>query len=126
MTTAGGCLCGGVRFTIEGPLAAIQICHCSQCRKAQGGPFATNIPVAAGALRFVQGRELLQEFESSPGKFRVFCRRCGSPMLSRRTALPDVLRVRAGTLDEPVPAVIGARLHGESAAGWWPADPAVD
>jgi hypothetical protein len=47
----GGCLCGGIRFRVQGNLAPIELCHCSQCRKAQGGPFASNIPVAAAAFR---------------------------------------------------------------------------
>ena len=35
----GRCLCGGVRYTVSGDLAPIQICHCAQCRAAQGTPF---------------------------------------------------------------------------------------
>ncbi len=31
---SGSCLCGGVRFRIEGGLAPTQVCHCGQCRKA--------------------------------------------------------------------------------------------
>ena len=121
-TTTGSCLCGGVRFRIEQPLAPIQVCHCTQCRKAQGTPFATNIPVAAAAFRLEQGGELLTEFESSPGKLRVFCRRCGSPVYSRRTTLPEVLRLRAGLLDEPVQATLQAHCHVASKSSWWPID----
>jgi hypothetical protein len=120
--TTGSCLCGGVRFRIEQPLAPIQICHCTQCRKAQGTPFATNIPVAAAAFRLEQGEALLAEFESSPGKLRVFCSRCGSPVYSRRPAIPDVLRVRAGLLDEPVQAQLQAHGHVASKSSWWPID----
>lgn len=60
----GGCLCGGVRFEIEGELAPIQICHCSQCRKAQGTPFVTNIPVDETRFRLLAGNELLRAFSS--------------------------------------------------------------
>ena len=102
----GSCLCGGIRFTIQGPLAAIQVCHCSQCRQAQGGPVATNIPVEASALAFSQGQDLLQRYESSPGKVRAFCKVCGSPVYSQRDALPSILRIRAGLLQEPVGSCI--------------------
>jgi hypothetical protein len=121
-TTTGSCLCGGVRFRIEQPLAPIQVCHCTQCRKAQGTPFATNVPVAAAAFVLEQGAELLTEFESSPGKLRVFCRRCGSPVYSRRPSLPDVLRVRAGLLDEPLDARLEAHCHVASKSSWWRID----
>ena len=37
----GGCLCGAVRYEVTGPLAPIQLCHCGQCRKAQGSALLT-------------------------------------------------------------------------------------
>src|SRR5215472_3531580 len=30
----GSCLCGGVRFEIDGPLMRSSHCHCRQCQKA--------------------------------------------------------------------------------------------
>jgi len=116
----GTCLCGGIRFEISGPLAPIQVCHCSQCRKAQGGPFATNIPVELACLHFAEGRALLREFESSAGKFRAFCERCGSPIFSRRSALPDVVRIRAGALVEPIATRPAAQFHVGERVAWWP------
>lgn len=115
----GGCLCGAVRYQIEGPLAAIQICHCGQCRKAQGTAFATNIPVRAEQLRFIYGREGIREFESSPGKLRAFCSNCGSPLYSRRVDAHDTLRIRAGTLDAPIDARPLAHFYVGSKAEWW-------
>src|SRR5450631_3953313 len=99
----GSCLCGRVQFRIEGELEQIQLCHCRQCRKAQGTPFATNAPVPSRAFHLLSGTEVLTEFESSPGKFRVFCSRCGSPIFSKRLTSPEVVRVRVGTLNEPLP-----------------------
>ena len=101
----GSCLCGGVRFRIDADLEPIQVCHCSQCRKAQGTPFATNTPVSADAFHLISGEALLSAFESSPGKQRVFCSHCGSPIYSQKDTVPGVLRVRAGLLDEPPDAL---------------------
>lgn len=118
----GSCLCGGVRFRIDGELAPIQICHCTQCRKAQGTPFATNTPVQAAAFQLQSGAELLRSFESSPGKHRVFCGRCGSPLYSERDTLPGVLRIRAGLINEPLSVKPVAHCHTGSKANWWPID----
>lgn len=118
----GSCLCGGIAFEIAGPLAPIQVCHCSQCRKAQGSAFAANIPVNATAFRLLRGAELLAAYESSPGKQRWFCGRCGSPVYSGREDKPGVLRVRAGLLDNPVPARPAVQAFTDSAADWWPID----
>jgi hypothetical protein len=113
-------LCGGVQFHIEGELEPIQICHCSQCRKAQGTPFATNTPVSAGAFHLVSGAQLLTSFESSPGKERVFCSKCGSPIYSKKDAIPGVFRIRAGLINEPLSTRPGAHSYTGSKANWWP------
>ncbi|RYF37218.1 MAG: GFA family protein [Comamonadaceae bacterium] len=120
MTTTGSCLCGGISFRISAPLEPIQVCHCGQCRKAQGGPFAAITPVAATAFSLQDAEALLRTFESSPGKQRAFCGRCGSPLYSRRHALPDVLRIRAGLLDEPVAAALAWHAYTDSKCSWWP------
>ena len=116
----GSCLCEGIRFTIEGELSPIQICHCSQCRRAQGGPVGTNIPVETVRLTFQSGQDLLQHYESSPGKVRVFCRVCGSPVFSQRAAMPGVVRIRAGLLHEPVGAPLAFNAYVANKARWWP------
>jgi hypothetical protein len=95
----GRCLCGGVRFQITGKLGPAGYCHCRQCRRASGSAFASNAPVRTQYFRIVAGDDLVTEYESSPEKFRAFCRRCGSPVYSRRESEPELRRVRLGTLD---------------------------
>ena len=120
----GSCLCGEIEFQITGKINPIQICHCQQCRKAQGGPLATNIPVNISNLNFVKGGEYLQEFESltRKGKHRVFCRRCGSPILSKLDTAPAIVRVRAGTLDEPFSSRLALHQFVARKASWWTID----
>jgi hypothetical protein len=116
----GTCLCGGVHFRIDSALEPIQICHCSQCRKAQGTPIVTNTPVALSAFTLERGKELLTEFESSLGKKRCFCKVCGSPIYSYRDSLPDVVRIRAGLLDQALDVEVAAHFHTASKCNWWP------
>lgn len=87
----GNCLCKGIKFRIESELESIQVCHCSQCRKAQGAPFATNTPVSTAAFYLVSGAELISTYESSLGKKRAFCSKCGSPIYSKKDTLLGVL-----------------------------------
>ena len=115
----GSCLCGAVRYEIEGHLAPIQLCHCNQCRKAQGAAFAANIPVAAAQFRLVSGEDHLKAYQHSPGKERVFCTGCGAPIFSRRLADPGTLRLRAGLLDNPTHAAPSFHFHTASKADWW-------
>lgn len=115
----GSCLCGGIRFRIHAELAPVQICYCSQCRKAQGTAFGSNIPVKRADFELLSGQELLQCYSATPGKGRWFCRHCGSPIYSARDSLPDVLRVRAGTLDEPLHTRPAFHAHVASKCSWW-------
>jgi hypothetical protein len=119
LMTTGSCLCGGIQFRIRGTLAPIQICYCSQCRKAQGTAFASNTPIQSTHFELLSGQDLMQAFEATPGKRRWFCRCCGSPIYSERDSLPGVLRVRMGTVDEPIEARPAFHAHVASACSWW-------
>jgi hypothetical protein len=58
------------------------------------------------------------EFESSPGQFRRFCTRCGSPLLKRYVDRPDLLRLRLGTLDTDPGVAVTAHIFVRSKAPW--------
>ena len=117
--TTGSCLCGAISFEINEALAPIQICHCGQCRKAQGSAFVTNIPVQENNFRLLSGEPLIGAFESSPGKQRFFCRNCGSPIYSKTEKLPGVVRVRAGTLDGDLATRPAAHMYVAHKANWF-------
>jgi hypothetical protein len=114
----GSCLCGAVRYEIDGELGPVVLCHCSMCRKAQGSAFTANAPVPARAFRIVQGEAALRAYRSSPHKVRVFCATCGSPIYSRRDGADD-LRIRVGSLDTPFESRPTAHIHVASKAAWW-------
>ena len=111
----GQCLCGNVRYEINGHLGSVVYCHCSMCRRATGTAFATNASLRASDFRIVAGSELISEYESSPSNLRAFCSRCGSPLYCRWF---DLIRIRLGTLnDEPGERPI-AHLWVSSKAPW--------
>lgn len=115
----GSCLCGGIKFEINQQLEPIQICHCIQCRKAQGSAFVTNTPIKEENFNLLSGSELIGAFESSPGKVRCFCKNCGSPIYSKTTKLPGVIRIRAGTLDGDLEARPVAHYYVSYKANWF-------
>ena len=116
----GGCLCRAVRYEIAGELAPVELCHCSMCRRASGTAFASNMSVRAEDFRVTSGEASLKSYESRPGKERLFCAACGSPIISRSQGDPTMVRVRAGTLDEPAPTHAAFHFHVASKAGWLP------
>lgn len=116
----GSCLCRNVRYQITGELGEFGYCHCTSCRKASGSAHAANAPVERGQFQLLGGADTLREFESSPGKLRVFCSRCGSPIYAYLRATPDLLRIRLGTLDTPFTKTPKAHTWVSDKAPWEP------
>lgn len=114
----GGCLCDGIRFEISDEIRHIVFCHCSQCRKVQGSAFATNGVVARDRFTIVKGRELMTAYESSPGKVKYFCRRCGSPIYSDNAQQPEVVRIRLGTIESDIKERPECHIFVGSKANW--------
>ncbi len=115
----GSCLCGGIRYEINGKLFDALNCHCSMCRKAQGVAFRSRARVRSADFRLLSGDHLLTFFASSPGNHRGFCRVCGSPISSKFDADPSVFSLPLGALDDD-PGV-GPQMHGfvASKAPWF-------
>jgi hypothetical protein len=115
----GSCLCGTVQYEIRGEIGAPIYCHCSRCRKSNASAFAVTAPVAASDFVLVAGEAALKAFDSLPGVQRLFCSDCGSPIISRRDAMPDVVRLRVGTLDTPLPTPPATHYFVASKAEWY-------
>jgi len=92
------------------------------CKRAQGGPFATNAPIELALFHIVTGESLLKTYFSSEQKRRVFCSHCGSPLFSQRLNSPETIRLRVGTVTSgniPQPTY---QFHCESMAAWFVLD----
>jgi hypothetical protein len=114
----GSCLCGAVEYEINGTLGPIAYCHCSRCRKANGSAFAAVSPVAASDFSVVKGNDALRTYRTETGVHRVFCGSCGSPIFAKRESMPEMVRVRIGTLDTPIDAKVSAHIFVGSKADW--------
>ena len=115
----GGCLCGRVRYEVEGELGPVGLCHCGMCRKASGTAFATNASVARTGFRLVATEDAIARYESSPGHWRCFCRVCGSPLFSETTELPGHVRLRLGLFDDDPGVRPAYHFAVDCKAPWW-------
>lgn len=98
---AGGCHCGGVRFTVELPaeLRAAR-CNCSIC--SMKGVVMVAAPVEA--LQVTSGEELLTTYQFNTGAAKHrFCSRCGIHVYHRRRADPSQVGVNVACLDGASP-----------------------
>ena len=112
----GACLCGAVRFEVEGAFEHFFLCHCSFCRKDTGSAHSANLFSAAGVLTWLAGAEQVKTFVL-PGTrhARSFCANCSS-------ALPRLegsgCVVPAGSLESPLSKRPDAHLFLTSRADW--------
>lgn len=95
---SGGCLCGGVRFEVDGPLASASYCHCTRCQRRSGTAASAQARVAPGSFRLLSGEELVREFRLADGWAKCFCATCSSQLWSRDPET-DARSVRLGAFD---------------------------
>jgi hypothetical protein len=99
---AGSCLCGSVRYETRATNGPLGHCHCQMCRKAHGSAYSSIIATDRSDFRWKTGENWLSKFESTPGKWRWFCSRCGSQLISTRDANTESVLLRAGCIDSGI------------------------
>ena len=92
----GSCLCGGVTFTVDGPVRDPGCCHCSQCRKQSGHYWSS--AVAPDKALTVTGD--LRWYSATPGIRRGFCPTCGSFLFWKEDA-DEETGFALGAIDGP-------------------------
>ncbi|HET9955920.1 MAG TPA: GFA family protein [Polyangiaceae bacterium] len=103
MKAEGGCLCGSIRYEVEGEPLITATCYCRDCQYAAGGGPGYAASFLREKVRITRGEPVTFESESS-AKNRVqrqFCGRCGTPLFSNSSAAPMLLTVKVGSLDDP-------------------------
>jgi len=115
----GGCLCGGVRYSATGDPAFVGVCHCRDCQKFSGAAFAVVVGVAKSALS-VQGTLTTYTKPGDSGQpiHRRFCPNCGASVMDEADAMPGVVMLAAGTLDDPGWVQPRMQIYCDSAQPW--------
>ena len=117
-TYSGSCLCGQVRFEVEGPFEHFYLCHCKYCQKDTGSAHAANLFSTVAKLHWISGNDKITSF-NLPNTLhnKSFCSQCGS-------ALPNLqmngklLVVPAGSLNNEVDITPTAHIFNSSKASW--------
>ncbi len=115
----GSCLCGEVRYRIEGEVKRFYHCHCSRCRKASGTGHASNLMVTAVEVHWLSGEHLVRRFKVREAErfASQFCIDCGSPLPRVVPELGAVV-IPAGSLDSNAPLDPQARIFWGSRISW--------
>lgn len=103
----GSCLCGAVRFEVQGALASPSACHCTRCRKHTGHYEAgTDVPRSAVT---VTGEDKVTWFPSSGKVRRGFCSICGSSLFFDITHV-DRIGISMGVFDTPTHTALSMHI----------------
>jgi hypothetical protein len=99
VSLTGGCLCGGVRYRIDGDCRDIICCHCENCRRTHGH-VAAYTALDQSALTLVSAHTLQWFHDASPDTYRGFCNRCGASLFWDARDGGKRISVAAGSLDD--------------------------
>jgi hypothetical protein len=99
----GGCLCGQVRYRLNGNCRNIINCHCENCRRTHGH-VAAYTSVDKSDLVLLSQQSLKWYHDKSPDTYRGFCGDCGASLFWDSAGLNNLsssnqMSVAAGTLD---------------------------
>ncbi len=111
----GSCLCGSIKYALNGPPLFLSYCHCSLCQKASGSVMLAALHTGSSGFQWIGGEQYLNAYESTPGIERFFCARCGSNMPVVRGAH---ITIPAGTLDTKVGVKPVVHVYCASKPAW--------
>ena len=115
----GGCLCGAVRYVLKTDPLMTAVCHCTHCQRQSGGVFSTNLGIPEAAYVQTGDTRVYEDTgDSGQSVFRHFCPNCGSPILSTIAAMPGMVMIKAGTLDDMSGLTPGVEIYTDHAASW--------
>jgi hypothetical protein len=98
-----GCACGALRYRTETAPIFENHCQCSDCRRRSGTGHCSYLTFAQRTEMQISGeaREWRVAGDSGNEKIHAFCPICGTPVYLTFAAMPELISVHAGSLDEP-------------------------
>ncbi|ODQ56129.1 DUF636 domain protein [Saitoella complicata NRRL Y-17804] len=101
MVLSGHCLCKAVTYTIDVEKPdLVGYDHCDDCQRQSGSSYSL-VAVVPKAKVSIKGPTKSYASPGSSGKdvHRIFCSECGSPIAHDPDAAPEIIAMKAGTLD---------------------------
>src|SRR5215831_16020101 len=115
----GGCSCGAVRYRLASDPLFVHCCHCLNCQRQTGSAFVVNLLIEADRVELTGGAPEAVDVPRDDGsKQKIYrCPDCEVAVFSDY-GRPEVLFVRAGTLDEPGTVTPDVHIFTKSKVGW--------
>jgi hypothetical protein len=113
----GACACGQLTVTCAGEPVRVSVCHCLECQRRSGAPFAQQARWPAEAVTVHGNATTFQRVGDSAGAIAFrFCPVCGTTVCFEVDRMPGFLAVPVGvfadpTFPSPTYSIYEARKH---------------
>lgn len=125
-TLIGGCLCGAIRYHIEGSPLFVSQCCCKDCQKATGTGHTTIIGIHKDQLKLQGTPATFTNTGDTGGSVtRHFCGTCAGRLYTSGDAPGDHIMVQAGSLDDPGQVSPQNVIYVKDKLAWDFVDPAL-
>jgi hypothetical protein len=116
---SGGCACGSIRYVCARAPVAMLNCHCRDCQRSSGAPYASGFIVLSSDVE-ITGTPKTYTVRAGSGSLatRDFCSDCGTPLFTRGEASREFMSIRFPTLDRPSEFRPMLDIWTSSAAPW--------
>ena len=95
----GKCHCESVKYESKNDSEFAVFCHCETCRKINGSAFGSSAAVPREGFFIISGENFLVGYESTPGKIRHFCSKCGTHVYATSAKKPENVVLRIGCIE---------------------------
>lgn len=113
------CSCGQLTAEVDGDPVRISICHCLNCQRRTGGPFAEQARFPREKVR-VAGSSTVFALTGDGGttaRFH-FCPTCGATVYYEMDAMPEFLAIPVGAFADPGFPAPGVSVYENRKHSW--------
>jgi hypothetical protein len=121
MMMTGKCQCGKLSYRANAEPALVCVCHCKDCQRQSGTAFATLVFIPNETFKMA-GESKTFTYRGGSGQpvKRSFCPECGSAVTLDAAAVPGMVLITSGTLDDTSFIKPTRNLFCDSKQSWVP------
>lgn len=124
-TYSGGCACGAIRYRTDSAPIFQNHCQCRDCQRRSGTGHGSYLTFASRAAMTITGEASTWRVAGDSGneKLHSFCPNCGTPVYLAFAAMPELIAIHAGSLDDPSQFVPQLLTYASRGPAWDRMDP---
>ncbi len=101
-TRTASCRCGQLTATCTGEPVRVSVCHCLDCQKRSGSPFAIQARFPADRVAITgEQRSYTHVGDSGAATEFRFCPTCGATLFYSGGGFPDLIAIPVGAFADP-------------------------